>query len=102
TNDTVYRFRHKLMSGYILDYEADERYDVFLSLSFKEYVLKEIEVNHSILQTDSLKKYILDKQPFTEFYRNMTDVKRFTMKDSVEVNEIIKNGQIEKYFKKEI
>ena len=49
---------------------------------------------------DTIRKYIIDKDPYTEFYRNKTDVKRFTLEDSLEIREIILNGEIDKYFEK--
>jgi hypothetical protein len=98
--DTINKYRHKLAEGYVLDGEADERYDVFLSLSFKDYLNKEISLNVLTLPHDTLKKYILDRDPYIEFYRNKVDVRRFEMEDSLEINELIKNGTLEAYFEK--
>jgi hypothetical protein len=99
-NDTVYRYRQRLQDGFVLDAEADEQTDVFLSLSYKEYLIKEQTLNTTRLPDDTLKKYILDKDPYKIFYRNKTEVKRFFMSDSLEIIEIIRDGQIDEYFKR--
>jgi len=99
-NDTIYRYRQRLQDGFVLDAEADERYDVFLSLSYKEYLKKEQTLNTNSLPDDTLKKYILDKDPYTIFYRNKTEVKRFNISDSLEIMEIISTGQIDEYFER--
>ena len=100
--DTIYKSRKKLVNGYVLDREADERYDVFLSLSFKEYLKMEQRYNTFTIPDDTLKKYILDKDPYTEFYRNKTNVKDFQISDSLEINRIIENDSLDYYFKKVI
>jgi hypothetical protein len=99
-DDTVYRYRARLQDGYILDAEADERYDAFLSLSYKEYLIKEQYNIDNCLPLDALRKYILDKDPYNVFYRNKTKIKRFTIADSLEIDEIIRGGQIDEYFEK--
>ncbi len=99
-DDTIYKYRKKLQDGFVLDAEADERYDVFLSLSVKKYIEMENTLNTFCLPDDTLKKYIFDKDPYIEFYRNKTDVKRFFLSDSLEIMEIIRNDSIDKYFEK--
>ncbi len=96
-NDTIYKYRWRLIDGYILDKEADCRYDVFLSLTFKEYLLKEIGLGQN-LSHDTLKKYILDKDPFTEFYSS--ESKPYYSIDTAEFNSIIRNGELGKYFER--
>lgn len=103
-NDTVYTQRYRLDNGYILDGEADERYDVFLNMTHKEYLKREM-LNHgsglgAYVPNDTLHKYVLDKDPYIVFYRNRTEVKRFYIRDSLEIKEIVKNGEIDKYFEK--
>jgi hypothetical protein len=103
-NDTLYTQRYRLVNGYILDSEADERYDVFINMTHKEHLKREVinsemELGVSV-SGDTLRKYIIDKDPYTEFYRNKTDVKRLYLSDSLEINEIILNGEIDKYFEK--
>lgn len=98
--DTIYKNRQKLANGYILDWEADERYDVFLNMSFKEHMRKEVECQSVCLSDDTLKNYILDRAPYKEFYREIGDTKKFTHPDTSELNKIIRDGKIEDYFKR--
>jgi hypothetical protein len=65
----------------------------------REVINSEMELGVSV-SGDTLRKYIIDKDPYTEFYRNKTDVKRLYLSDSLEINEIILNGEIDKYFEK--
>lgn len=103
-NDTIYKYRYRLTEGYVLDGEAGVNDDVFLNLTFKEYLNREIKNSvlgiGAYIPDDTLRKYILDKDPYTEFYQNRVDVKRLYIHDSLEINEIIKNGEIDKYFEK--
>lgn len=102
-NDTVYTGRYKLPEGYTIG-SAEGLQSVFLNMTFKEYLNREI-INARkglgvIIPEDTLRKYILDKDPYLEFYRNNTDVKRLKLSDSLEIKEIILNGEINKYFNK--
>lgn len=103
-NDTIYKFRHRLIDGYVLGGEAGLNTDVFLNITFKEYLKRQLRNYESgigaYVPDDTLRKYILDKDPYTEFYQNRTGAKRLYMRDSLEINEIIENGEIDKYFKK--
>ena len=104
SNDTVYTQRYRLQNGYILDSEAGLDHDVFVDLTHKEHLRREI-INSDLglgiaIPHDTLRKYILEQDPYIEFYINRTDVKRLYIRDSLEINEIIKNGEIDKYFKK--
>lgn len=103
-NDTLYTRRYKLPNDFILDSEADERYDVFINMTHKEHLKREIENSEKGLgipvQEDTLRKFILDRDPYTEFYRNKTKVKRLSISDSLEIKEIILNGELDKYFEK--
>lgn len=96
--DTIYKRRQKAANGYVIG-ESEVRTDVYLSLTYKEVVLKEIAMDNPghALPDDTLRKYILDKDPFIEIYRCITT---FELEDSVKINEIIRNGDIEKYFKR--
>lgn len=49
------------------------------------------------LPDDTLRKYILDKDPYLEFYECTTTL---NLGDSVKINQIILRGEIEKYFKR--
>lgn len=97
-NDTIYRYRLKLINGYILDREADERYDVFLSLTFKKHLNLEREYGLTTLPDDTLKLYILDSSPYTEFYRENGNHKKFDYPDTAVINSIIRENRIEEFF----
>lgn len=101
-DDTVYTCRYKLPDGYILDSDANEQNDVFLNITFKEQLYRELSGNHpgAAMPHDTIRKYILDKDPYIEFYRNRTNVKLFSISDSLEIKEILLKGEIDKYFKK--
>ncbi len=103
-NDTIYTRRLRLFNGYILDTEADERYDVFLKFTFKEYFLEEEKYDEKLVPDDILRAHILDKNPYVEYYRETTYPKKFLpldiVKDSAEINNIIRNGELEKYFER--
>jgi hypothetical protein len=100
--DTIYKFRIRLINGYILSFEADEKYDVFLDLTFKQHILLEKKTGHNTLSDDTLVNHILDKNPYIEFYRDKADPRRFSNipenVDTSEINKIIKDGKIEQYF----
>src|SRR6056297_1604163 len=91
--DTVYRWRHKAANGYVISGPA-KLSDVYLSLTYKEVLLKEIAMNNpgKPLPNDTLWEYILDTNPYLEFYRCTTT---FGLEDSIKINEIIRNDQIE-------
>lgn len=97
-SDTIYDRRLKTVSGYMIG-ESERPTDVYLSLTYKEIVLKEIAMNNPghALPDDTLRKYILDKDPYLEFYRCITT---FELEDSIKINEIIRNGEIDKYFER--
>jgi hypothetical protein len=96
--DTICDRRQYGANGYVLS-ETNRLTDIYLSFTFKETVLKEIAMNnpgHS-LPEDTLLKYILDNDPYLEFWRCTTTLQ---LSDSVKINEIIRNGEIEKYFER--
>ncbi len=94
--DTICDRRQNGANGYVLS-ESDRLTDVYLSLTYKEVLLKEIAMNNPgiPLLDDTLRKYILDEDPYQEFWRCTTTLQ---LSDSVKINEIIRNGEIEKYF----
>lgn len=103
-DDTIYICRYKLPNGYVIDSDANERHDVFLNMTHKEYLKREImnyEMGFGVaVSDDTLRKYILDKDPYTEFYRNKTKVRLFSISDSIEIKTIILSGEIDKYFER--
>lgn len=98
SNDTVYQHRYKLPNGYVLDAEADERYDVFLSITCKEKFYREM---HGVAFTeDSIRKYIIDKDPYIEYYRLRKNLPAMFVKDSLKIKRILLDGELDKYFEK--
>jgi hypothetical protein len=95
--DTIYKWRQNAANGYVISGPA-KLTDVYLSLTYKEVLLKEIAMNNPghALPDDTLRKYILDTNPYLEFYR----CPNLGLEDSVKINEIIRNGEIEKYFER--
>jgi hypothetical protein len=101
--DTIPKSRAKLVNGYILDSEADLNYDAFLSMSYKELLLWEEKYGETSFIIDTAWKYILDKDPYIEFYKvknsNMF-VSDTSHCDTTGLNQIILEGKIEEYFTK--
>lgn len=97
-NDTVYKNRTRLIDGYVLDRESSNEYDVFLSLTFKEYMRK--ETKYGYLPHDSVYKYIIDKNPYIEYYREKISEmsEGFSISDTAAINELIRKGELQKYF----
>lgn len=97
-NDTIYKKRVRLINGYVLDRESSKEYDVFLGLTFKEYMRK--ETTYGFLPDDTLYKYIIDKNPYTEYYREeISEMSEgFSISDTAVINELIRKGELHKYF----
>jgi hypothetical protein len=100
--DTVYKYRIKLRGGYVLGFEADSRYDVFLDLTFKEQM--RLEKIQGGLSHDVLLNHIKDKNPYSVFYRDNAEPRLFgyTVEtvDTVMINQIIKDGTLDKHFER--
>ncbi len=96
--DTIYKNRARLINGYVLDTESSNEYDVFLSLTFKEYMRKADK--YGDFPNDSVYKYILDKKPFIEYYREKESLS-FSIADTAAINELIRKGELQKYFNSE-
>ena len=82
----------------MLDGEAGVNEDVFLDLTFKAHLKREL-INSDLglgiaVPHNTLQEYILDQDPYIEFYQNRTNVKRLYIEDSLVINEIIINGEI--------
>lgn len=95
--DVHYKFRVNLIDGYIL---ADEHSSTaaFLNYTNKEYY--EMEIQGFLPSLDEIENSIIDSDPFLEFYYDPTYPRVFEMSDTARINEIIKNGEIEKYFER--
>jgi hypothetical protein len=100
--DTIYKYREKLISGYILDCESDERYDVFLDLNFKQHMMLEEACERTTLPDDTIRNHILDENPYIEFYRDNSVPRKFNNLtediDTAEINQIIREGNLEQFF----
>lgn len=103
-SDTVYKRRIRLANGYILDTEANVNDDAYLSLTWKVLFLKEIKTIGHILSNDTLQKYIIDTNPYKEFYQETKYPQKFLptdiIKDTAEINAIIRDGDLGKYFER--
>ena len=101
--DTIYKYRIRLRDGYVLDFEADSRYDVFLDLTFKQHMSLEKKYPGGI-PGDILIDHILDKNPYSVYYRDTAEPRLFGQTvetvDTIELNQIIKEGNLDKYFEK--
>jgi len=101
--DTIYKYRIRLRDGYILDFEADSRYDVFLDLTFKQHMSLE-KIYPGGVPNDILIDHILDKNPYSVYYRDTAEPRLFGQTietvDTIELNQIIKEGNLNKYFEK--
>jgi hypothetical protein len=99
--DTVYKSRTRLENGYILDFEADSRYDVFLDLTFKQHMALEKIYSGGIPHV-ILRSHILDNNPYVEFFRDSSEPRKFGHTvgtvDTSELNTIIREGKLEQYF----
>ena len=99
-NDTVYTGRVKLIDGYVLAAEWGKDDMTFLNWTMNQYLDYEIKYQTEMVPIDTLEAHILDSNPFTELYYDPRRPRKFELSDSAEINQIIKNGELEKYFKR--
>lgn len=94
-----YKFRARLVNGYIFAGEEPVT-TAFLSYTIQEYY--DMESQKNLPTTNEIKASIIDADPFTEYYYDTLspDIGGFVIEDTAKINEIIRNGEIEKYFKK--
>jgi hypothetical protein len=101
--DTIYKFRIKLANDYILDFNADSRYDVFLDITFKQHMALEMIYPRGIPH-EILASHILDKSPYSVYYRDTAEPRRFgytlDMVDTSDINQIIREGKLDQFFEK--
>ena len=99
--DTVYVMRVKLTNGYILQPGGEiGSTNYFTDMTYIEMVRYNSNLGKEMIGTDSLDSRVIDKDPFTEFYFDTSRPRKFEMEDTAEINMIIRNGNIEDYFKK--
>lgn len=100
--DTIYKFRVKLINGYILSCESNLYTDVFLDLSFKQHMKLEVVGARKTLSNDTIMKHILDRNPYKEFYIDHSNPRKFSQfvenADTALINKIIREGKLEHYF----
>ena len=99
-NDTIISGRFRLENNYILDYRPDGN-GSFTDLTFGE-LIRYCEKNGEPFNMDSILNRVIDTDPFLEFY--IDTKKEFhpleNPDDFQRINEIICNGELEKYFKR--
>lgn len=100
--DTIYKFRVKLINGYILSSESNLDTDVFLDLSFKQHMKLEVSGGRKTLSNDTIMKHILDRNPYKVFYIDNSNPRKFPQfvenVDTTLINKIIREGKLEQYF----
>ncbi len=98
--DTINLKRAKLINNYILDAEGNHKNDAFINVTFNEFITK---YDGLYIPQDTIWKYMLDLDPYTEFWRakdneafqNRTEI---SVLDTIGLNQIILEGRIEEYF----
>jgi hypothetical protein len=98
-DDTVYTLRTRLIDGYIFAGEIAEN-SIFLDFTFKEYLRYQIEHNSSEIPINVLNEHILDADPFLELYIDPNRPRKYELSDSAQINQMIRNYELEKYFEK--
>ena len=96
-----YNERCRLINGYIVD-SACGVDNYFTSLSFDTYIREKLspEFNQGAPNPRVISS-IIDRDPFVEFYyseKNLENKNGFTISD---LNQLIKENQLEKYFKRQ-
>jgi hypothetical protein len=99
--DTVYKLRWRLEDNYVMGLAIGDE-DFFTDMTFAEIVAYNEtypeKLNYPI---DEIFKRVIDKDPFLEFYIDEGNV--FYKRDSsdiAQINQLIKDGELEKYFKR--
>ncbi len=100
-SDTINLRRTRLTNDYIIDVNGDYIHDAFINFRFNDFI-KWIETYNSYsLPPDTIWKYMLDKDPYIEFWR-VKDNEMFLSPsgtlDTTGLNQIILDGKIEDYF----
>lgn len=95
-----YNERYRLINGYIVDSGCGVD-SYFTSLSFDTYIREKLSpLFNQGASNPKVINSIIDRDPFVEFYysdKNMEGKVGFTISD---LNELIKENQLEKYFKR--
>jgi hypothetical protein len=100
-NDTIYKLRWRLEDNYVMDLVVHQS-DGFTDMTFAEIVsYNEKHPEEGGYPLYDIFKRVIDKNPFLEFYRDENHV--FFKGDSADiskVNQLIRDGEMEKYFKR--
>jgi len=93
-----YTERFRLINDYIVSYEVDPD-SYFTSLSYDEYIREKLTPYYTREGSAPSKvvSSIIDRDPFTEFYYTSSEYSGFTID---EINQLIKEKKLEKYFTK--
>ena len=101
--DTIIGCIMRLQGDYVFDFCGRSRVtDIFLSLTWIELYRLEEELNKRPLPQEVLEKFILDTSPFVKFYKRR-DIcpPHFDDNDGIlRLNELIRNGQLERFFRR--
>lgn len=97
--DTIYTGRFKLINGYIISEETTKN-SVFVDFTFAEYLRYDIEHpgDDGGITRDVLLDNILDDDPFLELFYDSNRPRKYGLSDTSLVNQIIRDGELEKYF----
>jgi hypothetical protein len=100
-NDTTVTFRIRLADGYVLDYIASEN-GYFTDITFCEFYSFCEQHNSDPMPFDSILERVVEKNPYLEFYIVESDEwDSLRYQDQKEqINEIIRNCELEKYFER--
>jgi len=95
-----YNERCRLINGYVVDSGCGVDSN-FTSLSFDTYIREKLSpLFNQGASNPRVISSIIDREPFVEFYyseKNLEDKNGFTISD---LNQLIKENQLEKYFKR--
>jgi len=103
-DDTVYAWRAKLINGYIISEEIGDN-SVFVDFTHKEYLKHEIE-NPEIsgVAPCILSEHILDNDPFIELFIDKNRPRKYSLigslSDTILINQMIRDGELGKYFER--
>jgi len=103
--DTIFFHRYKLNNNYIATVNSWFEREVFLDLTYTDYIELQNQMGGYIPE-DTIYKHILDKDPFTVFYSETTPSEQFLIQnsynlqiiDTTALNTLIKAGDLGKYF----
>jgi hypothetical protein len=98
-DDTIYKCRTRLIDGYILSAENTVD-DYFTNITFTEMARYNDSLGIASFPRDSVFKRVIDENPYIEFYHDEHSPRIFELTDTAKINKIIRNGELEKYFKR--